>query len=205
MTIEDAAPGWGLILDCVEGRATDEQQARLDRALQRGDRRTRELVDWAGAFRARARSSALAATPPPLITQRLRRIPSQACGRAKLVEHLRAEPVLDARLGDRLTGVRGPAHEAGGRFQIAVRARDIDVVLDVAPDGAGSFTIRGQVLPARPTLPVFAVTAHGPYGSITSIMGDEHGGFELRAVPPQTTRLSLTNDVVAIGISASSW
>jgi hypothetical protein len=206
MSCEDAPAGWELILDYVEGRVTDEQRTRVERALGRGDRATLELVDWVTAFRARARSAALASAPPPMVAQRLRRIPSTASGRAKLVEQLRAEPVLDTRLSDRLTGVRGPAYEAGGRFQVTVRARDIDVVLDIAPDGAGCFTVRGQHLPGRPTLPVFAATAHGPYGSITSITGDEHGGFELRAVPPQTTRLSLTNDVVDIAIpAASGW
>jgi hypothetical protein len=206
---EPTPPSWELILDCAEGRATSEQQEQLELSLMQGDPRTRELLDWVRGFHAQARAAALA-TPPPLVAQRLRRIPALVRGRAAPVQQLRAAPVLDTRLVDRITGVRAPAQDRGDRFQITYRAQDIDVVLDVAPerpesDRSGTVTLRGQVLPERATLPVFEAAVHGPFGSITSITGDELGGFELRGVPLQTERLTLTNDLVLIDISARSW
>ena len=213
---EPTPPSWELILDFAEGRATSEQQEQLELSLMQGDPRTRELLDWVRGFHAQARAAALA-TPPPLVAQRLRRIPALVRGRAAPVQRLRAAPVLDTRLVEQITGVRAPAQDPGGRFQITYRAMDIDVVLDVAPersdsdsersdsDWSGPVTLRGQVLPERATLPVFEAAVHGPFGSITSITGDELSGFELRDVPPQTERLTLTNDLVLIDISARSW
>jgi len=204
VTARDAPPSFELLLDYLEGRVTDEQRVQVERALAEQDPRAEDLRDWIRGFHAQARQSRHG-PPPPLLAQRLRRIPLLLQGRAPMVRTLTAEPVLDSRSSKRLTGVRGPAIDSGDRFQVTCRAGDYSVVLDLAPVSNGTVTLRGQVLPEHRTLPVFEASVCGPYGSITSITGDEHGGFEIKAVPPGTSRLTLTNDLVLIVISADIW
>ena len=192
------------ILELLDGLESTERTALIDGLLADADPRTRELVAWASRFRELARTTPLTA-PPPLLSQRLMRIPALLRGRVQPVRRLVAAPVLDTRNADSLTGVRAPAHDAGERFQVTHRAEGIDVVVDVSPDGPHLVTLRGQVLPERQTLPAFEATVYGPYGSITSILGDEFGSFELGEVPRQTERLELTNDLVVIEIPAGSW
>jgi hypothetical protein len=90
------------------------------------------------------------------------------------------------------------------RYQLTYRAQDLDVVLDISRDsspvGAGSVHVRGQVLANRGLLPVFEAAAHGPFGTIRSILGDELGGFELAGVPDTVTSMTMTNDEVLVDL-----
>jgi hypothetical protein len=108
---------------------------------------------------------------------------------------------------DDLVRVRGPA-SVGERIQLVFHTEDAEVVLDVTPEGppgddsgaVPTVTVRGQVLPSRPTPPVFEATAQGPSGTLSTILGDDLGCFELAGVPIDTEHLVLTNDELVIEI-----
>jgi hypothetical protein len=90
-------------------------------------------------------------------------------------------------------GVGGATH----RCQTVCTAEGFDVLLDIEL-AEGVAAIRGQVIPSTETLPVFQVTAVSPIGRHTSLRGDRFGGFELLAVPLDSSRLELTNDLVVL-------
>ena len=147
--------------------------------------------------------------PPPLVSQRLRRIPATVRDHAPHPQRCEVETVLDSRTADPLSGVRGAAAELT-RYQILVRttsadAPEVEVVLDVAPEGSDRVHVRGQVITTPPMPPVFEVAAYGPYGSMRNLLGDELGNFELSSVPRTTARLELTNDVLTIELPAGAW
>jgi hypothetical protein len=165
---------------------------------------TPDLLTWALRLRELGQAMPLMA-PPPLVSQRLRLIPERMRHGDRVVPRIAAQIARDSRSERSVVGMRAIPAESLTRFQLAYRADGFDVVIDVAREGEETVTLRGQVLPDCETLPVFEATAHGPFGTISSILGDELGGFTLRSVPRTTAQLELTNDVVVIVVPTEVW
>ncbi len=103
-----------------------------------------------------------------------------------------------------MVAVRSPVLDAGERVQLSFVSPVADVVLDIAPTGPDRVTLRGQVLPRRPMPGAFQAVAHGPRGSVSTIEGDELGGFTLEDVPTDAEIVVLSNDELTIEVPLSS-
>jgi hypothetical protein len=185
-----------LILDWLEGRLSPERARAVEVGIANGGPETALLVSWVREF---MRDAALLplATPPPLVSQRLRRLLTSKHQGRRHRREFTAVPILDTRRTEQLVGVRAPA-QAGSRFQLTFGADPAVIVLDVQPASDGTATIRGQVIPDDASLPVFHATAIGPSGRATTILGDDLGGFTLRGVPLDVDFVVVTNDDVDI-------
>jgi anti-sigma factor RsiW len=184
------------LLDWLEGRLSPDRRRAVEEAVATGDRGILELVRWYRTFRTEAARLPLVA-PPPLIRQRLRALAATRRGELPPLVRLSAHPVLDTRR-TLPAGVRGPASTDTSRYQLTFAAAGLVVVLDVVPDGPSTVTIRGQVIPQLETPPVFEATAQGADGVVSTILGDELGGFRLSGVPVESRSLVVTNDAVEV-------
>ena len=187
------------LLDWLEGRLSPDRRRAVEEAVAARDREILELVHWYRAFRADAARLPLVA-PPPLLGQRLRRLAAARRGELPPLVRLSAYPVLDTR--QMLpAGVRGPDSTDTRRYQLTFAAPGVVVVLDVVPDGPSTVTIRGQVIPQLETPPAFEASAQGAGGVVSTILGDELGGFRLSGVPVESRSLVVTNDAVEVQMS----
>jgi len=187
------------VLDWLEGRLTADRAAAVLAAIERSGSDARDFAEWAASFRRYAALLPLVA-PPPLVSQRLRRMYAARLTHPRPVVQLLAVLEVDSRQPDSLVSVRAPVDRDSGRVQLAYRAGATSIVVDIMPAQGGTVTLRGQVLAAGDTLPSFQVTAQGPSGSVTSISGDDLGGFVLEEVPDDSELLLLTNDELLIEV-----
>jgi anti-sigma factor RsiW len=192
------------LLDWLEGRLSPDRRRAVEKAVAAGDREILELVGWYRTFRVEAARLPLVA-PPPLLGQRLRALAAARRGELPPLVRLSAHPVLDTRQLP-LAGVRGVDSADTNRYQLTFTAPGVVVVLDVVPDGPSTVTIRGQVIPQLETPPVFQASARGADRVVSTILGDELGGFRLGAVPVESRSLVVTNDAleVEMGLDLSS-
>jgi hypothetical protein len=188
------------ILDWLEGHLSTADSAAVRARCEAAGPAVRQQAEWVRWFLDNASRVPLEA-PPPLLAQRLRRLAGQRRGPVPPPRRVTAELALDTRSADHLTGVRAPRVADDERYQLTYRAGDVDVVLDISRDGPATVRVRGQVLADRDALPVFEAAAHGPFGSIRSILGDELGGFDLAAVPDTVTAMSMTNDQILVELT----
>ncbi len=191
------------ILDWLEGRLSPEAARAVEAEASRPGSPAARFADWARDF-GRLRGQLPLAEPPPLVSQRLRRLHAVQRGRVGASRRLVARLDIDSRQPDAMVALRGPLLEASSRIQLTFTTEAADVVLDVAPAGPGTVDLRGQVLPRRPMPPAFEATASGPSGSIGTIDGDELGSFVLEQVPVDTEIIVLTNDEVRIEVPLST-
>jgi hypothetical protein len=190
------------LLDWLDDRLTPERRRAVEEAIETGEPDILELVTWYHTFRTDAARLPLVA-PPPLLSQRLRALAAARRGGLPPLVRLFAHPVLDTRKRPRLVGVRGSDATDAGRYQITFAAPAVIVVLDVVPDGPSTVTIRGQVIPELETPPVFEASARGAHGVVTTILGDELGGFRLTGIPVEAESLVVTNDMVEVEMALS--
>lgn len=203
MTGELPEPSSEQILDWLDGRLPPEQVGAVEAAVARDGSQAQRFSAWAQEFRRLAGELPLAA-PPPVVSQRLRRLHAMRSGRGRPTTRQLARLDVDSRQPDALVAVRGPLLEATSRIQLAFTTEVADVVLDVTPDGLGTVGLRGQVLSRRGTPSAFEVTASGPSGTVRTIEGDDLGSFVLEHVPVDTELIVLTNDDVSIEVPMSA-
>lgn len=135
--------------------------------------------------------------PPPLVSQRLRRIPARNRQPGPEPTELLLRPSL---LPGRPSATRGTPGGRAPRRQSVFAAEGFEVVLDVQILEGGDRTLRGQVIPSEDTPPVFQVAVVTPTRRLISILGDRFGGFEVHGVPADSIRVELTNDLVVLVI-----
>jgi hypothetical protein len=191
------------ILDWMEGRLDPVRAAQVEEAVARPGSIAHEFAEWAREFHRLAGATPLI-PPPPLVGQRLRRMYAAWAGRVRTTARLVARLDVDSREPDALVAVRGPLLDPTTRVQLTFTCEAADVVLDVAPAGPDAVTIRGQVMPRRPTPSAFQATATGPSRTVSTIDGDDLGSFRLERVPVDTELLVLTNDELLIDVPLSS-
>jgi hypothetical protein len=195
----EPTPTHAEILDWQEGRLDADRIGEVLSVMDSGGSEAREFADWMASFRRDAEALPLVA-PPPLVSQRLRRMYGNRLKGERPIVHLFATLEIDSRQSDSMVSVRAPMTRNPGRVQLAYRAGATSIIVDLVRTEQGAVTLRGQVLAAGGTPPVFQVTARGPSGSSTSISADDLGGFVLESLPDDTELLLLTNDELLIEV-----
>lgn len=185
------------LVDWLEGRLDPLRREQVSAGIASGGKETADLLDWLRSVERDTGALPLVA-PPALLGQRLRSLPRQLSGQGPLQVNTVAEVSVDSRRTARPIAVRGPGPADPVRYQLIYDCSAASVVLDVVPDGAGTVTLRGQVIPAPGTPPVFSATAGGPSRTLTSGDGEETGTFRLVGVPVESTTLVVGNDALVV-------
>lgn len=186
------------LLDWLEGRLSPDRSDEVAVLVASADPETTRTLDWLRSFQTAARALPTE-QPPPLVRQRLRRTFAKRTGTLPATRSATVTLIADSRDQVQLAGVRGAPDLDTTAFNLEYEGPDIEVYLDVVVD-SDRRDLRGQILDAAGSPPVFEAICHGPTGTITSIWGDELGGFELSAIPADTHLLVLTNDELTVHV-----
>ncbi len=201
MTDERPSPDFQTLVLWLEGRLPEQKASLVAEQVRLGDLRVQRSAAWLRGFLAVAADLPLH-DPPPLVRQRLRQY-FRAWSQAKALlegapEELTASLLFDSRQDLVLAGARS-ADGQDSEVHLAFTCEAADLVIDLAPDSAGTFRLDGQVLTAQPgDAPMFEAVLSSDGFSLRSVDGDDTGAFVLSGVPPSDAQLTVSNGLISI-------
>ena len=156
----------------------------MARQLETADAATQETVTWLKAFVKASRVSKLAAPPPELHAELIRRFQADRQNQPNFIQRLFASLTFDSNTQFAAAGVRAVESPASQR-QLTYSTELLDIALNIQPrPHDASFDLTGEVFLNRETETVsFSVQLLQADSELMITMVNENNEFTFEAVP----------------------
>ncbi|MBI3241836.1 MAG: carboxypeptidase regulatory-like domain-containing protein [Chloroflexi bacterium] len=192
------------LVDWVDGRLSEEEAATVARQVATADEATQADLNWLRAFATASAATALAAPPPEVRAELIRRFETLAREQRgpSFFQRLIASLTLDSEAQFAATGLRS-AGAQGSQRQLIYSTEIADIALNVQPRLYDKhLDITGQVFPGKQAasgnFSVQLLREAAEFGLTTT---DELGEFAFEAIPPGVYEIVLSAEQAEILIA----